>query len=71
MPEAPEGSEDRAIARAMLLRSVIAALERGQSATEWLAWVQQHMPATVGTAGERDVEAIVKFALGRRRSKRW
>ncbi|HEY5657331.1 MAG TPA: hypothetical protein VIY27_06040 [Myxococcota bacterium] len=70
---APEGSEERAKARAILLRSCEMALEDGMSASEWRALVSEHMASTVADAGADDMNAIIRFALCRRkkRGRRW
>lgn len=68
---APEGSEGRAASRAILLRSALMAVGAGQNAVEWLGWAREQMSATVALVGERDMEAIVKFAIGKRRPRRW
>ena len=69
MNEAPEGSEERAAARAFLLRSLKIALEDGMSAAEWKQLMIERTPETVAAVGPDDLQNIVRFCLGKQRHR--
>lgn len=69
MTEAPEGSEERAAARAFLLRSLKSALEDGMSAAEWKRLMVERTPETVTAVGPDDLQNIIRFCLGKRRHR--
>jgi len=65
---APEGSEERVAARAVLVRSAAVGIRiDGMSAVEWRALVSEHMPETVAAVGAHDMNCIVRFTLGKGR----
>jgi hypothetical protein len=66
----PEGSLARAAVRIYLLRSIRKALDDGLSADEWVTLIRERVPEAIEEAGERDLKAVVKLALGEQRARR-